>query len=89
MRQRRSKALAHPPLVQGPSRNPSYLAGSIARAALAFAGQKGVQLRPADHDQTIGLALVAQVVRRHGGTIEAGRSTMGGAVFSVRIGDEP
>ncbi|WP_206063232.1 sensor histidine kinase [Nocardioides sp. HDW12B] len=37
----------------------------------------------------LGLALVAQVVRRHGGTIEAGRSSMGGAVFSVRIGDEP
>lgn len=37
----------------------------------------------------LGLALVAQVVRRHGGTIEAGRSSLGGAQFSVRIGEEP
>jgi sensor histidine kinase regulating citrate/malate metabolism len=37
----------------------------------------------------LGLALVAQVVRRHGGTIEAGRSALGGARFSIRMGEEP
>lgn len=37
----------------------------------------------------LGLALTAQVVRRHGGTIEAGRSELGGARFSIRIGEEP
>jgi two-component system, CitB family, sensor kinase len=33
----------------------------------------------------LGLALVAQVVRRHGGCVEVHRSDLGGAEFSVRI----
>lgn len=35
----------------------------------------------------IGLALVGQVVRRHGGTATVGESELGGARFDVRIGD--
>lgn len=31
----------------------------------------------------LGLALVVQVARRHGGTVEVGRSTLGGAEFTV------
>jgi len=34
----------------------------------------------------LGLALVGQVVRRHGGLVEAGESPLGGARFTVRIG---
>jgi len=34
----------------------------------------------------LGLALVGQVVRRHGGLVEAGKSPLGGARFTVRIG---
>ena len=33
----------------------------------------------------LGLALVGQVVRRYGGSVEAGRSELGGARFTVRI----
>ncbi|HET9499390.1 MAG TPA: sensor histidine kinase [Marmoricola sp.] len=33
----------------------------------------------------LGLALVAQVVRKHGGTVAVGRSDLGGAAFTVRI----
>ncbi|HEY6934465.1 MAG TPA: sensor histidine kinase [Marmoricola sp.] len=33
----------------------------------------------------LGLALVAQVVRRHGGRVEVSRSPLGGAAFSVRV----
>jgi signal transduction histidine kinase len=33
----------------------------------------------------LGLALVAQVVRRHGGAVAVQRSELGGAAFSVRI----
>lgn len=33
----------------------------------------------------IGLALVAQVVRRHGGSVEVSRSPLGGAAFEVRL----
>jgi sensor histidine kinase regulating citrate/malate metabolism len=36
-------------------------------------------------DRGIGLALVAQVVRRHGGTVEVSRSRLGGAAFEVRL----
>ncbi|MGN6252399.1 MAG: sensor histidine kinase [Marmoricola sp.] len=36
----------------------------------------------------LGLALVAQVVRRHGGTVEVDASVLGGARFRVRIGTE-
>jgi sensor histidine kinase regulating citrate/malate metabolism len=39
---------------------------------------------PAD-GRGIGLALVAQVVRRHGGTVEVSRSPLGGATFEVRL----
>jgi sensor histidine kinase regulating citrate/malate metabolism len=35
----------------------------------------------------IGLALVAQVVRRHGGSVTAAPSRLGGAAFHVRIGE--
>jgi two-component system CitB family sensor kinase len=34
----------------------------------------------------IGLALVAQVVRRHGGSVDVGPSSLGGAAFRVRVG---
>ena len=34
----------------------------------------------------LGLALVGQVVRRHGGEVRADRSPLGGARFTVRIG---
>ncbi len=33
----------------------------------------------------LGLALVAQAARRYGGTVDAGRSDLGGARFSVRV----
>jgi sensor histidine kinase regulating citrate/malate metabolism len=33
----------------------------------------------------LGLALVGQVVRRHGGTVEVSGSSMGGARFEVRL----
>jgi sensor histidine kinase regulating citrate/malate metabolism len=52
--------------------------------------ERGWSTKPGDPTgRGLGLALVAQVVRRHGGTIEAGRSPLGGARFSVRIGEEP
>ncbi|HET6560480.1 MAG TPA: sensor histidine kinase, partial [Marmoricola sp.] len=35
----------------------------------------------------IGLALVAQVVRRHGGSVTVGPSPLGGAAFRVRVGE--
>jgi sensor histidine kinase regulating citrate/malate metabolism len=35
----------------------------------------------------IGLALVAQVVRRHGGSVDVGPSALGGAAFRVRVGE--
>ena len=39
----------------------------------------------------LGLALVGQVARRYGGRVEVGRSDLGGALFTVRIGrtDQP
>jgi len=37
----------------------------------------------------LGLALVAQVVRRHHGSVTVDRSRLGGAAFRVRVGDEP
>jgi sensor histidine kinase regulating citrate/malate metabolism len=43
------------------------------------AGQPGIR-------RGIGLALVAQVVRRNGGAVTTGRSALGGASFRVRIG---
>jgi signal transduction histidine kinase len=33
----------------------------------------------------LGLALVGQVVRRHGGRVEAGTSDLGGARFTVHV----
>lgn len=59
--------------------------------AAARAFERGWSTKPGDVGvgRGLGLALVAQVVRRHGGTIEAGRSELGGARFSVRIGEEP
>jgi sensor histidine kinase regulating citrate/malate metabolism len=52
--------------------------------------ERGWSTKPGDPTgRGLGLALVAQVVRRHEGTIEAGRSDLGGARFSVRIGEEP
>lgn len=38
------------------------------------------------HGRGIGLALVAQVARRHGGDVEVTRSDLGGAAFSVDLG---
>ncbi|MQA63547.1 MAG: hypothetical protein GEU86_19145 [Actinophytocola sp.] len=35
------------------------------------------------------MALVGQVVRKYGGKIEIGSSTLGGASFTVRIPEEP
>lgn len=37
------------------------------------------------HRRGIGLALVRRVVRRHGGQVSVGRSTFGGACFTVRL----
>ena len=52
--------------------------------------ERGWSTKPGDATgRGLGLALVAQVVRRHDGTIEAGTSALGGARFSVRIGEEP
>ncbi len=36
-------------------------------------------------DRGLGLALVRQAVRRHGGTVELDRATSGGAEFTVRL----
>lgn len=41
---------------------------------------------PGEGGRGIGLALVGQVVRRHGGTATIGTSPLGGATFDVRIG---
>ncbi|MGD9960106.1 sensor histidine kinase [Nocardioides sp.] len=38
-----------------------------------------------DGGRGVGLALVAQVARRHGGTIDIGRSPLGGAEFTVAL----
>jgi two-component system CitB family sensor kinase len=47
--------------------------------------QRGWSTKPATrpHGRGLGLALVGQVVRRHGGTIEVGRDV--GAVFTIRL----
>jgi len=41
--------------------------------------------RPAGEGTGLGLAIALQVVQRHGGRIEVGRSALGGAEFRVRI----
>lgn len=43
----------------------------------------------ADSGRGLGLALVAQVARRHGGSLTVGRSDLGGAELSVEIGRSP
>lgn len=40
-----------------------------------------------DGGRGVGLALVGQVARRHGGDVRIGRSPLGGATFSVTLGD--
>ncbi len=58
--------------------------------AASRAFERGWSTKPGDRTgRGLGLALVAQVVRRHDGTIEAGASDLGGARFEVRIGEEP
>ncbi|MCG8589738.1 MAG: ATP-binding protein [Proteobacteria bacterium] len=41
--------------------------------------------KPPDEGTGLGLAIVYDIVRDHGGTVEAGRSPLGGAVFTVRL----
>ncbi len=66
-------------------------------------GDSGPGVRPEDADRVLergwsskatagrglGLALVGQVARRHGGTISVGTSPLGGAEFTVTLGVEP
>jgi sensor histidine kinase regulating citrate/malate metabolism len=56
-----------------------------ARAEQAF--ERGWSTKRGDDDlgRGLGLALVAQVVRRHGGSVQVDRSPLGGAEFAVRI----
>ena len=50
--------------------------------------RRGWSTKRGDHavGRGLGLALVGQVVRRHGGRVRAGQSPLGGARFTVRIG---
>ncbi len=71
-----------------------------ARGIRVVVGDSGVGVPPQDAERVLergwstkasdgrglGLALVGQVSRRHGGTVEVGRSPLGGAQFTVTLG---
>jgi two-component system CitB family sensor kinase len=73
-----------------------------AHAVMVVVGDSGPGVPPGDVERVlergwstkatgsgIGLALVGQVARRYGGGVQVGSSALGGAEFSVRLGEAP
>jgi sensor histidine kinase regulating citrate/malate metabolism len=54
-------------------------------AAAAHALERGWSTKAGSAGRGVGLALVAQVARRHGGEVRVGRSSLGGAEFVVTL----
>jgi two-component system CitB family sensor kinase len=51
--------------------------------------ERGWSTKAAPEGRGLGLALVGQVARRHGGSVEIGTSALGGAAFTVTLVREP
>ncbi|MEI5674939.1 MULTISPECIES: sensor histidine kinase [unclassified Nocardioides] len=57
--------------------------------AAAHVLERGWTTKATDGGRGVGLALVGQVARRHGGAVTIGRSELGGAEFAVDLGAAP